>query len=108
MNSTTVAKSDKIIKDLLPKKFGNAGMIWVACLLLICAFGAYAYFLQLRDGLSVTAMGDYVSWGIYISNFVFFVAISLVGSLITAIFRLANIHWSTPITRIAEIIAVSA
>lgn len=108
MNSTTIAKSDKIIKDLLPKKFGNAGMIWVACLLLICAFGAYAYFLQLRDGLSVTAMGDYVSWGIYISNFVFFVAISLVGSLITAIFRLANIHWSTPITRIAEIIAVSA
>lgn len=108
MNSTSIAKSDKIIKDLLPKKFGRMGTIWVACLLLICAFGAYAYFLQLKDGLSVTAMGDYVSWGIYISNFVFFVAISLVGSLITAIFRLANIHWSTPITRIAEIIAVSA
>ena len=53
-------------------------------------------------------MRDYVSWGIYISNFVFFVAISLVGSLITAIFRLANVHWSTPLTRIAEIIAVSA
>ena len=40
--------------------------------------------------------------------FVFFVAISLVGSLITAILRLANVHWSTPLTRIAEIIAVSA
>jgi molybdopterin-containing oxidoreductase family membrane subunit len=53
-------------------------------------------------------MGDYVSWGIYISNFVYFVAISLVGSLITAILRLANVHWSTPLTRIAEIIAVSA
>ena len=53
-------------------------------------------------------MGDYVSWGIYISNFVFFVAISLVGSLITAIFRLANVKWATPLTRIAEIIAVSA
>jgi Ni/Fe-hydrogenase subunit HybB-like protein len=53
-------------------------------------------------------MRDYVSWGIYISNFVFFVAISLVGSLITAIFRLSNVRWSTPLTRIAEIIAVSA
>src|SRR5688572_5792534 len=53
-------------------------------------------------------MRDYASWGIYISNFVFFVAISLVGSLITAIFRLANVKWSTPLTRIAEIIAVSA
>jgi molybdopterin-containing oxidoreductase family membrane subunit len=53
-------------------------------------------------------MRDYVSWGIYISNFVFFCCDQLVGSLITAIFRLANIHWSTPLTRIAEIIAVSA
>jgi len=53
-------------------------------------------------------MRDYVSWGIYISNFVFFVAISLVGSLITAVLRLANVHWSTPLTRIAEIIATAA
>jgi molybdopterin-containing oxidoreductase family membrane subunit len=53
-------------------------------------------------------MRDYASWGIYISNFVFFVAISLVGSLITAVLRLTNVHWSTPLTRIAEIIAVAA
>ena len=59
-------------------------------------------------GLEVTGLRDYVSWGIYISNFVFFVAISLVGSLITAVLRLTNVHWSTPLTRIAEIIAVSA
>ncbi|MDP4257779.1 MAG: NrfD/PsrC family molybdoenzyme membrane anchor subunit, partial [Bacteroidota bacterium] len=70
--------------------------------------GAYAYFLQLKNGLVVTSMRDYATWGIYISNFVFFVAISLVGSLITAVLRLADVHWSTPLTRIAEIIAVSA
>jgi molybdopterin-containing oxidoreductase family membrane subunit len=70
--------------------------------------GAYAYYRQLRYGLVVTNMRDYASWGIYISNFVFFVAISLVGSLITAIFRLANVKWATPLTRISEIIAVSA
>ena len=68
----------------------------------------YAYYRQIRFGLVVTNMRDYVSWGIYISNFVFFVAISLVGSLITAVLRLANVHWATPLTRIAEIIAVSA
>ena len=83
-------------------------MIWTAALILICLIGAYAYYRQLRYGLVVTNMRDYVSWGIYISNFVFFVAISLVGSLITAIFRLANVKWATPLTRIAEIIAVSA
>src|SRR5687767_12982312 len=83
-------------------------MIWTGALILICLIGAYAYYRQLDKGLVVTNMGDYVSWGIYISNFVFFVAISLVGSLITAILRLANVHWATPLTRIAEIIAVSA
>jgi molybdopterin-containing oxidoreductase family membrane subunit len=70
--------------------------------------GAFAYYRQLKYGLSVTAMRDYVSWGIYISNFVFFVAISLVGSLITAVLQLTKVRWSTPLTRIAEIIAVSA
>lgn len=83
-------------------------MIWTAVLLVFCGIGAFAYFKQLQKGLIVTNMGDYVSWGIYISNFVFFVAISLVGSLITAIFRLSNVPWRTPLTRISEMIAVSA
>ena len=99
---------EKIIADLLPQKFGKNGKIWVAALSFVCVIGAFAYYRQLSKGLVVTAMRDYVSWGIYISNFVFFVAISLVGSLITAVLRLSNVSWSTPLTRIAEIIAVSA
>ena len=99
---------DQITRDLLPQKFGKRGMMWTGTLILLCLVGAVAYYRQLRYGLEVTNMRDYVSWGIYISNFVFFVAISLVGSLITAIFRLANVKWATPLTRIAEIIAVSA
>ena len=101
-------KEDKIIADLLPQKFGKQGKIWVISLLFFTALGVYAYGRQLYYGLEVTAMRDYASWGIYISNFVFFVAISLVGSLITAVLRLTNVKWSTPLTRIAEIIAVSA
>lgn len=100
--------AEKITSDLLPQKFGRRGMIWTGILLVICAIGAFAYIQQLRKGLVVTNMGDYVSWGIYISNFVFFVAISLVGSLITAIFRLSGVPWRTPLTRISEMIAVSA
>lgn len=92
----------------MPRPFGRAGKIWTTILIVLCLIGAFAYYRQLRFGLGVTNMGDYVSWGIYISNFVFFVAISLVGSLVTAIFRLTNVRWSTPLTRIAEIIAVSA
>jgi len=103
-----ILSREKITSDLLPQRFNRAGIIWTGTLIIICIIGAYAYYRQLTRGLVVTNMRDYVSWGIYISNFVFFVAISLVGSLITAVLRLANVHWSTPLTRIAEIIAVSA
>lgn len=108
MEKKTILTAEQITNDLHPRKFGRPGMIWTSILILLCLIGAFAYYRQLRYGLGVTNMGDYVSWGIYISNFVFFVAISLVGSLVTAIFRLGNVHWSTPLTRIAEIIAVSA
>ena len=53
-------------------------------------------------------MRDYALWGIYISNFVFFVATSFVGSVTVAILRLTNNSWRTPLVRIAEIIALSA
>jgi Ni/Fe-hydrogenase subunit HybB-like protein len=108
VDTTITLTEEQISRDLYPQKFGKRGTIWVAILIVICLVGAYAYYRQLKEGLVVTHMRDYVSWGIYISNFVFFVAISLVGSLITAIFRLSNVRWSTPLTRIAEIIAVSA
>jgi len=108
VDNLKLLSDDQIIQDLMPRKFGKAGQIWTGILIALCLIGTYAYSRQLRFGLSVTNMGDYVSWGIYISNFVFFVAISLVGSLVTAIFRLAGVKWSTPLTRIAEIIAVSA
>jgi molybdopterin-containing oxidoreductase family membrane subunit len=85
-----------------------AGKLWILLLAVIFLVGCYAYYLQLKNGLKVTAMRDYASWGLYISNFVFFVAISLVGALISSVLRLTNFDWYRPITRIAEIIAVSA
>ncbi|MCK6617113.1 MAG: polysulfide reductase NrfD [Cyclobacteriaceae bacterium] len=99
---------EKIINDLAPKKFSWRGKIWVAFLVAVVLVGLYSYVQQIRYGLVITGMRDYALWGIYISNFVFFVAVSLVGSLITAILRLSDVHWSTPLTRIAEIIAVAA
>ena len=95
-------------EDLLPKKFGRIGVTWFLFLCAVILNGLFFYFKQLKYGLSVTGMGEIVSWGIYISNFVFFVAISLVGSLITAVLYLLNIKWRSPLTRIAEIIAVAA
>lgn len=99
---------EQIVTDLtLPiNKTYPSFKIWVGFLLLLIALGAAMYVQQLIYGLSVTDMRDIASWGLYISDFVFLIAVSLVGSLITAILKLSNIKWTTPLTRIAEIIAV--
>ncbi len=75
-------------------------------LLAIMAFGAWAYFTQLRDGLAVTGMNRPIYWGMYIGNFVFFVSVSLAGTLISAILRVIHAEWRRPITRCAEVITV--
>ncbi|MGB5458636.1 MAG: NrfD/PsrC family molybdoenzyme membrane anchor subunit [Eudoraea sp.] len=99
---------DVFIKDIAPKKFSKRGMIWVSFLVIIIVAGIIAYIDQLLQGQVVTNMRDYVLWGIYISNFVFFVATSFVGSVAVAILRLTNNPWRTPFVRIAEIITVAA
>lgn len=85
-----------------------AGKVWIRLIILLGIVGLFSYITQLRDGLGITAMRDYSAWGIYIGHFVFLVAVSLVGSIITAILKLLGIKWATPITRIAEMIAVAA
>ena len=98
---------DKYAEDAIrPMKNHKGFILWMGFLGLVLVIFAYAYFLQLRDGLSVTAMRDYVSWGLYIANFVFFVAASLVGMLISAVLGLLNQKWVKPITRVSEIIAL--
>ncbi len=88
--------------------WGRGVYIVVAALGAIVAFGAYAYYVQLRDGLAVTGMRDTVSWGIYITNFVFFIGISHVGALLSSILRLTGVKWRHPITRMAEAITFAA
>jgi Ni/Fe-hydrogenase subunit HybB-like protein len=76
----------------------------LAGLLLVAAWGLYAYNTQLVHGLGVTGMNEPVTWGFYIVNFVFFIGISHAGTLISAILRLSKAEWRRPITRMAEVI----
>jgi len=99
---------DSILKDLVPRKFGKRGTIWVTFLVIVIVIGLIAYIDQVRKGQIVTNMRDYALWGIYISNFVFFVATSFVGSVTVAILRLTDNKWRTPLVRIAEIITLAA
>ncbi len=82
--------------------------VLVAALVGVIAWGAYAYSVQLREGLAVTGMREGVSWGLYISTFVFFVGVSYGGTLVSAVLRLFNAEWRKPITRLAEAITAFA
>jgi hypothetical protein len=102
-------KIEKLIEDntwqvnLKNKSF----LLWMTFLSFLLVLCLYAYTIQLKNGLGVTGMRDYIAWGLYISNFVFFVAASLIGMLISSVLGLIGIRWITPITRIAEIIAIA-
>ncbi len=99
---------EQLIQDLRPKKFRKKDFIWLSILILLIIVGIMAYIDQIIKGQVVTNMRDYALWGIYISNFVFFVATSFVGSVTVAILRLTKNTWRTPLVRIAEIISLAA
>jgi Ni/Fe-hydrogenase subunit HybB-like protein len=80
--------------------------IGAGALLAVGLWGAFAWYTQLRRGLSVTGLNVPVYWGLYITNFVFFIGISHAGTLISAILRLAHAEWRRSITRAAEVITV--
>jgi molybdopterin-containing oxidoreductase family membrane subunit len=101
-------KLDSIAADILrPVGITQGFLIWMGFLGMGLSACIYAYYIQWDKGLIVTGLRDYVSWGMYIANFVFFVATSLVGMLISSVLGLIGFKWVKPIARIAEIIAVA-
>lgn len=97
---------DSIAGDILkPVGISKGFMIWMGFLTVSLLACIYAYYIQYEKGLIVTGLRDYVSWGMYIATFVFFVASSLIGMLISSVLGLIGYKWIKPIGRIAEIIA---
>jgi molybdopterin-containing oxidoreductase family membrane subunit len=98
---------DRIATDILRPVGPDRGFfIWMASLTMLLVVCMYAYYIQYEKGLIVTGLRDYVSWGMYIANFVFFVAASLIGMLISSVMGMMGYKWVKPIGRIAEILAV--
>ncbi len=80
----------------------------IAVLSAVFLVGTAALVRQWVLGLGVTGLSRPIYWGIYITNFVFFIGISHAGTLISAILRVTNAEWRRPITRIAEAITFFA
>ena len=92
---------DRIVVDLTRSivKKDELTRFWFFILLMFVGVGLWGWFIQIDKGLGVTGMRDYVSWGLYIANFVFFVAVSLVGLLISSVLQLLKFSWGKTISR---------
>ncbi len=101
---------NKITNDLTRSivKKDELTRFWLFIIVMFAIVGFWGWTIQIKNGLGVTGMRDYVSWGMYIANFVFFVAVSLIGFLISSALHLLNIPWSKPISRVAEQVAIAA
>lgn len=101
-----------IMKEALLRpieKTGTAGKLWIAFLTVIFLAGVVAYYLQESMGKSVTTgLSDYTMWGVYISNFLFLVALSLSSVFMSAILKLTHFEWYRPLSRIADVISLSS
>ncbi len=100
---------DKIVIDLTRSivKKDELSRFWFFILLMFAGVGIWGWIIQVDKGLGVTGMRDYVSWGLYVANFVFFVAVSLVGLLISSVLQLLKFSWGKTISRAAEQIAIA-
>ena len=98
----------EINRDLLSGVLGTPkwwlGAVTVLSLVFLSGVGAFGY--MLNQGVGVTGLNRPVFWGIYITNFVFWIGISHAGIMISAILRLTQAEWRRPVTRAAEVLTV--
>lgn len=83
-----------------------AGKIWIGILLIGLLIGLFGLYIQIARGHVVTGMRDYVVWGVYIVNFIFFMGLSYAGALVAGSLHLMQSPWRKPIMRMAEILTV--
>ena len=82
------------------------GKAWIIILISGLLFGLFGLYTQIVKGHIVTGMRDYVVWGVYIVNFIFFMGLSYAGALIAGSLHLMQTNWRKPIMRMAEILTV--
>ena len=86
---------------------GRPFYAFIATLILLILWSLFAWYIQLRHGLSVTGLRDIslsTPWGLYISNFIFFVGLAHGGIAISAAVRIVGLETYKPITRMAEVL----
>lgn len=81
---------------------------WMGLLTFLMLAGAFAYSVQLRQGMGVTGMHDHVSWGFYISNFTFLVGLAAAAVILVMPTYVLKDHDFKQAVLIGEAMAVAA
>jgi len=100
----------EVNRDVL-KLLGKPGPKYFALLATAIALvgaGAFAFGTMVVVGIGVIGLNNPVSWGVLITNFVFWVGIAHSGTLISAILYLFRARWRQSIYRAAEAMTVFA
>ncbi len=100
MNVEVMRVMERLSPGWILAAFILGGLVFMG---LVAAWG-----YQIRWGMGVAGIRRPVFWGVYISNFVFWIGISHAGTLISAILRALGAEWRRPITRAAEAMTVFA
>mgnify|MGYP001589304215 CR=1 FL=1 len=104
--SIVESREEKLLRPIL--RTGRDFYIVIPALVVLVLWVFYAWYTQLTQGLSVTGLRTPVGaiWGLYITNFVFFVAISSACIAIASGIRLFKLKDYIPLARIAELATV--
>jgi molybdopterin-containing oxidoreductase family membrane subunit len=100
------ALADDLVRPLFHTSVWYYGVLGALATVVLAGLTAWGY--QLWYGIGVAGIAWPVFWGVYLTNFVFWIGISHAGTLISAILRLVNARWRRPVTRCAEVITVFA
>lgn len=101
---------EQINEDLLRPLQSTSWEYYLALVILGCLvlIGCVAWGYQIDQGIGVSGLDRPVVWGFYITDYVYWVGISMAGTLISGVLRVSNAPWRWPITRCAEAITVIA
>lgn len=80
----------------------------LAASLLCVVLGGVFWGIQITRGMGLAGLNSPVYWGVYITNFVFWVGIGHAGTLISAILFLFRARWRNSVNRSAEAMTIFA
>lgn len=100
----------------LPQGVGRLTPTWIlffVAMIVITAFGFYAYLLQVNNGLVVTGLRGLgtmagATWGLYVAYYVYFIGVSFAGITVAALIRIFRIEKLEPVARIGELLTIVA